>query len=330
MANLTFIRILAGAASGLLFASATTGALFALPLFYLTPLPLFLVGLGWGTVSVAIAGVAGSLLATLFLGGLVGLGYLVTFAIPATILTYLALLCRQPSGQPAGAAGSADVSQLEWYPPGKLVAWITVMAGALTALAIPLLGLDAQTYYGNLQEIMENTLLKDLEAAAPEGFDKQQMTEVIGFLARALPALSAAIWMLAMVFNMWAAGRILGYAGHSLRPWPDISKMSYPREFAIGFVASLIGSLLPGILSIMAVGFAGAFVMAYVLLGLVVIHALSRLSPLRPFILFSVYIGLIFFGWIALIVATIGMADPIFNLRERFSANRPPPAPGAE
>ena len=323
MANLTFIRILAGAASGLLFASATTGALFALPLFYLTPLPLFLVGLGWGTVSVAIASVAGGLLAVLLLGGLVGLGYFVTFAIPATILTYLALLCRQP-------AGTADADQLEWYPLGKLVAWITVMAGVLTALAIPLLGLDAQTYYGNLQEIMENTLLKDLETAAPEGFDKQQMTDLIAFLARALPALSAAIWMLAMVFNMWAAGRVLGRAGHSLRPWPDISEMSYPREFAIGFVASLIGSLLPGILSIMAVGFAGAFVMAYVLLGLVVIHALSRLSPLRPFILFSVYIGLIFFGWIALIIATIGMADPIFNLRERFSTNRPPPAPGAE
>lgn len=330
MGNPTFIGILAGAASALLFASATTGALFALPLFYLTPLPLLLVGLGWGTASVAIAGLAASLLTTLVLGGLVGLGNLVTFAIPAALLTYLALLCRQPDGQTAGAASSGDESQLEWYPPGKLIGWIAVMAGALTALAIPLLGFDAETYYATLQEIMENTFLKDLEAASPEGIDKEQMTQLISFLARALPAISAALWMLAMAFNMWGAGRIIAYAGHALRPRPDISVMSYPREMPIGFVASLIGTMLPGVIGIMAIGFAGAFVMAYVLLGLVVIHVLSRRSPLRPFILFSVYIGLIFFGWIALIIATIGMAEPIFNLRQRFSAKRPPQAPGAE
>jgi len=330
MGNLIFIRIMAGAASALLFASATTGALFALPLFYLTPLPLFLAGLGWGTMSAAIAGLTASLLAALVLGGLVGLGYLVTFAIPAILLTYLALLCRQPDGQAVSTAGSAGQSQLEWYPPGKLIAWITVMAGILTALAIPLLGFDAETYYARLQEIMENTLLKDLESAAPEGFDAQQMSQLIAFLARALPAISAAIWILAMVFNLWAAGRVIAYAGHPLRPWPDISKLTYPQEFAIGFVASLIGSIIPGIIGIMAIGFAGAFVMAYVLLGLVVIHVLSRLSPWRPFILVSVYIGLIFFGWIALIVATIGMADPIFKLRERFYTNRPPKAPGAD
>jgi hypothetical protein len=330
MGNLTFIRIMAGVASALLFASATTGALFALPLFYLTPLPLFLVGLGWGTTSAAIAGLGASVLAALVLGGLVGLGYLVTFAIPAILLTYLALLCRQPDGQAAAAAGSDGQAQLEWYPPGKLVGWITVMAGVLTALAIPLLGFDAETYYANLQEIMENTLLKDLETAAPEGFDTQQMSQLIAFLARALPAISAAIWILAMVFNMWVAGRVTAYAGHPLRPWPKISEITYPREFAIGFVASLFASMVPGIIGIIAIGFAGAFVMAYVLLGLVVIHVLSRLSPFRPFILGSVYIGLIFFGWIALIVATIGMADPIFKLRERFYAKRPPQAPGAE
>lgn len=330
MGNLTFISILAGAASALLFASATTGALFALPLFYLTPLPLFVVGLGWGTASAAIAGLAAGVLTALILGGLFGFGYLVTFAIPAILFTYLALLCRQPAGQAANTASSGGQGQLEWYPPGKLITWITVIAGVLIALAIPLLGFDAETYYARLQEIMENTFLKDLETASPEGLDTQQMAQVIAFLARALPAISASIWMLAMVLNIWGAGRIIGYAGHALRPWPDISSLSYPREMPIGFVASLIGSMLPGIFGIIAIGFAGAFVMAYVLLGLAVIHVLSRLSPLRPFILFSVYIGLIFFGWIALIIATIGMAEPIFNLRERFSAGRPPRAPDAE
>lgn len=320
MQNPTLIAIIAGVVSALLFVPATTGSLLALPLFYLTALPLFLVGLGWGAINAAIAGLVASVVVTLLLGGLGGLGFLVTFAAPAALLTHLALLWRQPEAQ----------AQREWFPPGKIVIWIAVMAGALTALAIPLLGFDAETYRANLQQIMEQSLLKDLENAAPEGFDPDQMKQFIAFLTTALPAISAMIWMLAMIFNLWGAGRIIDRAGRALRPWPDIGAMTYPREMPIGFVASLIGTLLPGILGIIAIGFAGAFVTAYILLGLVVIHVLSRLSPFRLFILFSVYVGLIFFGWIALIIATIGMAEPIFNLRERFSATPPPGTPDAE
>jgi len=51
----------AGLISAVVFASATTGPLLMrMLLFLLTPLPLFLAGLGLGPITAAIAGIAGA------------------------------------------------------------------------------------------------------------------------------------------------------------------------------------------------------------------------------------------------------------------------------
>ena len=66
------IAFIIGAGSGVvsaaLFASAATGTAIAAILFYLTPLPLGLAGLGWGASAAAIAGLVGTLLIALVLG----------------------------------------------------------------------------------------------------------------------------------------------------------------------------------------------------------------------------------------------------------------------
>ncbi|MCH8930349.1 MAG: DoxX family protein, partial [Proteobacteria bacterium] len=47
--------------------------------------------------------------------------------------------------------------------------------------------------------------------------------------------------------------------------------------------------------------FAGAFLVAYLLLGLVVLHVLARKSPFRHIMLASLYLGILLFGWGALL-----------------------------
>ena len=101
--------------------------------------------------------------------------------------------------------------------------------------------------------------------------------------------------------------------------------MSYPNKFALGFVASLIGTFSPGILGIIATGFVGAFLIAYILLGLVVLHVLARFTPFKFALLGALYMGIILFGWVAIVVAIVGIGDPIFKFRER--AARPPLPP---
>ncbi|MGI9383421.1 MAG: DUF2232 domain-containing protein [Methyloligellaceae bacterium] len=325
MASPLLIGLGAGLVAAVLFASAATGSVLALALFYLAPLPGFLAGLGWGTVSALTAGLSGAAVATAALGLKAGLAFLLTLGVPATVLCHLALLSRSSGPTAVQGAGSGQ-APVEWYPPGRIVAAATLIAGALSALSVPMLGLDSESYRATIQDILNKTILNQLGANAPEGLDKESLAPLINLMVRALPAATAIVGLGVMLFNLWAAGRIVDISGRALRPWPDLSTMTYPNTFALGFVASLLLTFAPGLMGIIATGFAGAFLLAYVLLGLVVLHAITRASTLRPFILFVLYCGIVFFGWIALAVAIVGIGEPVFKLRERMTNKPQPPA----
>lgn len=316
------IGIGAGLVSAVLFASTVTGSLLAIALFYVTALPGFLAGLGWGTHAAAIAGLTGAGLTTAIFGPLAGFGYFITLGLPIAILCYLALLARPAQEGNTGVQGSSGA--MEWYPPGRIIAVTALMAGGIAALSVPLLGTDIETYRANLNDILDKTLFRQLPGAGPEGLDKEKMEPIVEMLIRALPAASAIVWFTVMLLNMWAAGRIAIVSGRAIRPWPDVTMMNYPPHFALGFVASLLGTFAPGILSVIATGFAGAFLIAYVLLGLIVLHVLARKSPFRFILLGALYIGIFLFGWVALVVAFIGIGEPMFRFRERALGAGPP------
>lgn len=314
------IGIGAGLVSAVLFASTLTGSALAVALFYFTALPGFLAGLAWGTRSAQISALTGTALTGLVLAPMAGLGYFLTIGLPISMLCHLALLARAPEG--ASEEANPDPASMEWYPVGRIVAWTAAMAGCIAALTIPIFGLDIETYRTNLQEMLEKTFLSQMPTGLPEGFSKEDMGPVMELLVRALPAASAIVWFSVMLLNIWAAGRIAVISGRMIRPWPDFKTMTYPPLFALGFVASLLGTFAPGILSIVATGFAGAFLLSYVLVGLVVLHVMASMSAYKFIILGAVYLGMFMFGWVALVVAFIGIGDPVFKFRERALAAR--------
>jgi len=318
------IGIGAGLVSAVLFASTLTGTVLAMMLFYLTALPGFLAGLGWGTQAAIITALVGSGLTSVLLSPVTGLGYFLTLGLPIAILCHFALLAR-PANEAEGASASTPAGAMDWYPPGRIIAITTLMAGCVAALSVPILGMDAETYRTNLQEILDKTFLSRLPESGNITLDKEEMGPVIDMLIRALPAASAIVWFSIMLLNMWSAARIATVSGRSIRPWPDLSMMSYPNKFALGFVASLIGTFSPGIFGIIATGFVGAFLIAYILLGLVVLHVLARYTAFKFALLGALYMGIFLFGWVAIVVAIVGIGDPIFKLRER--AARPPLPP---
>ena len=315
----------AGLVSAVLFASTLTSG-WAILLFYVTALPGFIAGLGWGTQAVIVSTLVGSGLVGVLLAPLAGLGFLLTLGLPTAVLCYLALLGRPVSENAVVEHGTAAApsGQIEWYPAGRIVAWATVMSGGIAALSVPMFGMDIETYRTNLQEILDKTFFSQFPDGAPPGMDKENMAPVIELLIRALPAASAIVWLAVMLLNMWTAGRIVTGSGRAIRPWPDLSAITYPTHFALGFVASLLGTFAPGILSIIATGFAGAFLLAYILLGLVVLHVLARNSPYKFVALGALYLGIFLFGWVALVVAIVGIGEPMFRLRSRASGNPPP------
>lgn len=320
------IGIGAGLVSAVLFASTMTGSLLAVALFYITALPGFLAGLGWGRVAAMACAATGAALATILMAPLAGLGYFLTLGLPIVILCHLALLAR-PAGEADGDDKNTDGGAMQWYPPGRIIAWMVVMAGGVAALSVPLFGMDVETYRGNIEQILDKAFFASLPGGLPPGMDKEQMRPVIELLIRALPAASAIIWFAIMLLNMWSAAKIVTLSGRAIRPWPDLTMMRYPGALALGFVACLLGIFTPGIASIVATGFAGAFLAAYLLLGLLVLHVMARSSPFRHVMLASLYLGILLFGWAALAVAMIGIGDPILKLRERFLAKGAAPPP---
>jgi hypothetical protein len=319
------IGIGAGLVSAVLFASTMTGSVLAMVLFYITALPGFLAGLGWGTQAGLIAALTGAGLTTVLMAPLAGVGYFLTLGMPIVILCHLILLARPAEDStgdlqpPAGA--------MEWYPPGRIVAWTALMAGGVAALSVPLFGMDVETYRANLQEILDKTFLNQIPEGMPKGMDKEKLAPVIELLIRALPAASAIVWFGVMLLNMWTAARIADVSGRFIRPWPVITTMEYPSSLALGFIASLLGTFTPGILGIIATGFAGAFLVAYVLMGLIVVHVMARKSPFKFMILGTLYMGIFMFGWIALVIAIIGIGEPVFKLRERaLNSGASPPS----
>ena len=98
-----------------------------------------------------------------------------------------------------------------------------------------------------------------------------------------LPAATAVSWMAALLFNLWLAARITLASGRLQRPWPDLAAITFPPGTPLLLAASTAASFAPGHAGLAAAGFAGSFYLAYVLLGLAVVHytARTQLAPVR-------------------------------------------------
>jgi hypothetical protein len=317
------IPLLIGAGSGLiaaaLFASAATATALAGVLFYLAPLPVCLAGLGWGGRAALLSAVTGTVVIAAALGVATAAVFAISIAAPSALLTHLALLSRPATTQPG-----QQVAALEWYPPGRIVGWAALLAGLLAGLLVLFLGYDQETYRESIREILSHSALKELD---PDGklFTEDTIANLSIVLARALPAAFAVVWLTITLFNLWMAGLIVNASGHALRPWPDLDALELPNAFLLVFAGALAASFLPGLPGLLATGLAGALLFAYVLQGLAVIHVYSQGVPARGLLLATVYLGILLLGWVAVIVAILGLAEPLLGLRQRANRGAPPP-----
>jgi hypothetical protein len=315
--------VIIGAGSGLvaaaLFASAATATAIAGVLFYLAPLPLCLAGLGWGGVAAALSALIGTIVVALAFGPAMAAVFAVSIAVPVALLTHLALLSR-----PVPTAEGQQSAALEWYPPGRLVGWAALMAGLLAGLLVLFLGYDQDSYRESIREILGHSALKELDRDGTL-FTEENIAKISGLIARALPAVFAVLWLIITLFNLWIAGIIVDASGRALRPWPDLHALEIPNAFLLIFAASLAVSFLPGLPGLLATGLAGALLFAYTLQGLAVIHVYTQAMPLRGLLLAILYLAILLLGWIAIVVAIIGLAEPSLGLRQRAARGGQPP-----
>jgi hypothetical protein len=306
MMHIVFIGIAAGLTAALVFASVVSGSALAIPLFYLAPLPVLIATLGWSQVSGLIAaGVAAVGLGVAF-GGMLFVVFLVGVGLPAWWLGYLALLARP------GAGAAPD--HLEWYPIGRLVIWAALLGSLIVVAIIARFGLDAESIQAGLKRTLEALFQVQGSAGGttPEGVDAG---EFISLLTTWIPRIAAIPTIVASLLNLWLAARIVRASGRLKRPWPDLSAIAFPSWVPLLLAAAIAGTFVPGLLGMLCWVLTASLLTAYMLLGFAVLHATTRALNGRAFILAGSYLTVVLFGWPALAVAIIGLADAALDIR---------------
>ncbi len=319
MTQMILVGLGAGFATALLFASVASGSLLSILLFYLAPLPILIAALGWSHWSALIAALSAAAGLALFLGPFFFIAFLIGVGLPAWWLGYLALLARPDAAAPDG---------FEWYPAGRLLFWAAILAAAIVIMAIPNFGLDEESFRGALRRAFERVLRVQTRTApeAPLSVPGVDAGRLIDLLVAVIPLAAAVVATITNTVNLYLAGRIVKVSGRLRRPWPDLPAVRFPAYAPALLAGAIAVSFLPGLVGTIAGILSAALLMAYGLLGLAVLHTITRQTGARPFLLATAYAAVFVFGWPMLAFIMLGLIDTIFDLRGR-AARRTPPAP---
>jgi hypothetical protein len=153
------------------------------------------------------------------------------------------------------------------------------------------------------------------------------MTRMLAGLARILPFMVVAWWIVIMAANAALAQKFLVRTGHAIRPSPDLTTTQPPAWVLSAAVAAaalaLVGS---GWIGFVATNVALILCVPYFLAGLAVVHTVSAGWNGRKAILIALYLLLFLFGWPLIVVTGLGMAEHWIGLRRRYAG----PGPGNE
>jgi hypothetical protein len=322
MIAILIVALAAGAASALMFASISSGALISILLFYLSPLPIMVAAFGWGPLAATIGGVG----AASVLGAIFGLPYSIAFAmmvaVPGWWLGHLALLGRPIEGA-AGDGATQQPPALEWYPVGRILLWIAAFAVITTTATLLTLGADTDT----ITAALRRGLLKVLSAGDGQG--SVEIERLVDMLVILAPLAATILSMVTLTLNLWLAGKITQTSGRLNRPWPELRSTALPSMTLVALLVAAALSFVGGMLALLAQIVTAALVIGYALVGFAVLHTLTLSLNSRGFWLGGIYAVVVMFGWPIVAIFALGIADAVFGLRQRYLQTRPPPLPAA-
>ena len=289
----------AGVFSGLLYALIASGSPGALILAFLSPLPLFLVGLAFGAWSAAVActiAVLATAIASLWVAVLV-----LANALPIAWLIRKALISRiGPSGR-------------EWYPAGLLMTWLAGFAALYFILTVVVFAGAEGGLHGEIGRLLSVTLGRFTPMTG------EVSAEAVAAWAAAVPASAAGWWMIMITVNGLLAQGALSRFNRNMRPMPSLADFDLPRPLMLAAGASLLLALLPDAVGFIARTLAVIFLVPYFFLGLAVVHTFAASWPARQLLLILFYLFLLLLGWPVIAVAGLGIVEYWAKFRSRLA-----------
>ncbi len=307
------IAISAGALSAVFMASLATPSVFSLIVFFLVPAPLFMAGLAFGWLAAAIA----ALVALALLGGMTGakaaLMHVLLVGAPVAWLSYLALQHRPATpdgpaeGEPVDAAGN------EWYPEGRLLLWMAGLAAAGVALILLSLGTSLADVQAALRKLAEEAMQASGIGAQATEEQKKAFLDVFVVIA---PLSVVVMWLVALYLSFRLSDWLTRKVGLGRRPAADFMQLSFPQTALLGLAGMSLAALLPDVFGLLGEVFAIAFMAAFAILGLSVIHAWTAGQSWQPLALGALYAALLMLtGLVAPALLLLGLAEAGFGVR---------------
>ena len=294
----------AGLAAALLFAGVITGTPLALPLFLISPLPVAIAGLGFGTWSgAAAAAVAAALVGAVF-GPISAVLHLVVFGAPVAWGAHLVGLAR---------ANETAEGGVEWFPLGMVLLRVALAIAAGVVVAGALLGFDPAVLVPQTVAAFQSWM-QESGADAPS---TEELTAIVRVSVGLTPVTTGMTALGIAVLNLWLGGHVTRMSGLLRRGWTVMRAVQLPTLAVLLLAIALALTALPSGAGYVAAAFAGALGFAFALTGYGAVHALLAGKPARLPLLVLLYAVSFFFLLPILAMVLIGIADTFLNFRNR-------------
>ena len=279
----------------------TCGLLVALITLPFAALPIAYIGLPLGLTAAAITAALASVLLTALAGPGSAMSFIISFGVPVLWLIRLALLSRRQSLD----------GDYEFYPATQIIIQAVIISGTLAAFIFLANAGTPQGLPGVFaQSLQQAPQISDLIRTV-YGTD----TDILG-VANIILITGFASWPLILLGTLQCAQALAQYSGDNLRPAETHDRLTMPVWFDFALGLAFFGAwVTSGWTATLLAVFAAIFLGAYFLLGLAVIHAISRHWNGRVWFLAGLYFLIFVMAWVVVPISLLGLLESRLNLR---------------